>query len=53
MNGYVLRKGDLIATNQGAGIITKTTKGYIYYFYKILISTLKTKQLLRFVRLTF
>jgi len=34
MNGYVLRKGDLIATNSGAGIITKTTKGYIYYFYK-------------------
>ena len=34
MNGYVLRKGDLIATNEGAGIITKTTKGYIYYLYK-------------------
>lgn len=34
MNGYVLRKGDLIATNAGAGVITKTTKGYIYYFYK-------------------
>ena len=34
MNGYVLRKGDLIATNQGAGIITKTTKGYIYYLFR-------------------
>ena len=34
MNGYVLRKGDLIATNQGAGIITKTTKGYVYYLFR-------------------
>ena len=34
MNGYVLRKGDLIATNQGAGIITKITKGYVYYLFR-------------------
>jgi hypothetical protein len=34
MNGYVLRKGDLITTNQGVGVITKTTKGYVYYFFR-------------------
>lgn len=34
MNGYTLRKGDLLAASQGVGLITKTTKNYIYYIFK-------------------
>jgi len=34
MNGYVLRKGDLLTARDGVGLITKTTKNYIYYLFK-------------------
>ena len=34
MNGYVLRKGDLLCAPLGVGLVTKTTPKYIYYFFK-------------------
>ena len=34
VNLYKLRKGDLIVSGDNAGIVTKTTKGYIYYFFR-------------------
>ena len=34
MNGYVLRKGDLLCAPAGVGIVTKTTPRYIYYFLR-------------------
>ena len=34
MNGYVLRKGDLLCAPAGVGVVTKTTPKYIYYFFK-------------------
>lgn len=34
MNLYKLRKGDLIVSGNNAGIVTKTTKNYVYYFFR-------------------
>jgi hypothetical protein len=31
MNGYKIRKGDLIIAGPKAGVITKTTRRYLYY----------------------
>ena len=34
MNLYKLKKGDLLVSGGNAGLITKVTKGYIYYFFR-------------------
>ena len=34
MRLYKLKKGDLLVAGENAGVVTKTTKGYIYYFFR-------------------
>ena len=41
MEGYILRKGDLIASGQEVGVITKTTPRYVYYLFKNHIGRVK------------
>ena len=42
---YNLRKGDLITTAEGAGLLIKQTKKYWYYFYKGHIARISKKKL--------
>lgn len=41
MEGYTLRKGDLIIAGAHTGLVTKTTARYIYYFLLGSISRIK------------
>ena len=41
MEGYILRKGDMITVGANSGFITKTTPKYVYYFMKGYIARAK------------
>tara|TARA_Y100001937_G_scaffold67254_1_gene91977 strand:+ start:2685 stop:3110 length:426 start_codon:yes stop_codon:yes gene_type:complete len=34
MKLYKLKKGDLLVAGENAGVVTKVTKGYVYYFFR-------------------
>jgi hypothetical protein len=41
LEGYILRKGDMIIAGEHAGVITKTTPRYIYYYLSGSIARVK------------
>ena len=45
MNGYKIRKGDLLVIESQAGFITKVTPNYIYYLFKGYTSRVKKERL--------